>query len=160
MKAAGLRDLTYEELTERLDETKQDLFNLRFQLATSQSDNTARSGQLRREIARIKTVLGEWDREGRPRGYEDYEDYEDEPHQPVEPAVADAPVAVADAPVAVAEAQPADEEEASEEEPVAPDEPAAGEQDEPVAEEREAPEEREDEEAPKRGRRWSRWSKK
>lgn len=148
MKAAGLRDLTYEELTERLDETKQDLFNLRFQLATSQSDNTARSGQLRREIARIKTVLGEWDREGRPRGYEDYEDYEDEPHQPVEPAVADAPVA---------EAQPADEEEASEEEPVAPEEPAAGEQDEPVAEERE---EREDEEAPKRGRRWSRWSKK
>lgn len=153
MKAAGLRDLTYEELTERLDETKQDLFNLRFQLATSQSDNTARSGQLRREIARIKTVLGEWDREGRPRGYEDYEDYEDEPHQPVEPAVADAPVAVA-------EAQPADEEEVREEEPVAPEEPAAGEQDEPVAEEREAPEERDDEEAPKRGRRWSRWSKK
>lgn len=154
MKAAGLRDLTYEELTERLDETKQDLFNLRFQLATSQSDNTARSGQLRREIARIKTVLGEWDREGRPRGYEDYEDYEDEPYQPEEPAAAEAPAAP------VAEAQPADEEEVREEEPIAPEEPVTGEQDEPVAEEPEQPEEPEDEEAPKRSRRWSRWSKK
>lgn len=154
MKAAGLRDLTYEELTERLDETKQDLFNLRFQLATSQSDNTARSGQLRREIARIKTVLGEWDREGRPRGYEDYEDYEDEPYQPEEPAAAEAPAAP------VAEPQPADEEEVREEEPIAPEEPVTGEQDEPVAQEPEEPEQPEDEEAPKRSRRWSRWSKK
>ena len=143
MKAAGLRDLTYEQLTERLDEAKEDLFNLRFQLATSQSDNTARTGGLRREIARIKTVLGEWDREGRPRDYEDYreyEDYEEEPPQPAEPAVADE---------AVAEAQPADEEEVWEEEPVAPEEPVA-----------EEPDETEEEETPQRGRRWSRRSKK
>lgn len=153
MKAAGLRDLTYEELTERLDGAKEDLFNLRFQLATSQSDNTARTGQLRREIARIKTVLGEWDREGRPRDYEDYreyEDYEEERRQPAETAVADD---------ALAEAHPPDEEEeVREEEPVEPEEPVAEGRDAP--EEEEEPEPPEEEESPQRSRRWSRWSKK
>jgi len=59
MKAADLRDLPYEELLEKLSETKEELFNLRFQLATNQLDNTARLRTLRAEVARIATVLRE-----------------------------------------------------------------------------------------------------
>ncbi len=59
MKAHELRPLTGSELYSRLDEGYQELFNLRFQKATGQLTNTARSGQVRREIARIKTVLRE-----------------------------------------------------------------------------------------------------
>ena len=59
MKASELRDLTPAELVERLDETKEELFNLRFQLAMSQSNDTASLGRLRRRIARIKTVMHE-----------------------------------------------------------------------------------------------------
>jgi large subunit ribosomal protein L29 len=59
MKAADLRDLPYEELIEKLAEAKEELFNLRFQLATNQLDNTARLRTLRREVARIATVLRE-----------------------------------------------------------------------------------------------------
>jgi large subunit ribosomal protein L29 len=59
MKAADLRDLPYEELLEKLAETKEELFNLRFQLATNQLDNTARLRTLRAEVARISTVLRE-----------------------------------------------------------------------------------------------------
>ena len=57
MKAAELRDLPYSELTEKLAEAKEELFNLRFQLATNQLDNDARIPQVRREIARIMTVM-------------------------------------------------------------------------------------------------------
>jgi len=59
MKAADLRDLPYEELLEKLSDTKEELFNLRFQLATNQLDNTARLRTLRAEVARIATVLRE-----------------------------------------------------------------------------------------------------
>ena len=59
MKAAELRELTAAELAERLDETKSELFNLRFQLAVNQTENTAALGQLRRDIARIRTVMRE-----------------------------------------------------------------------------------------------------
>lgn len=59
MKASELRDLTPAELAEQLDEAKEELFNLRFQLAVSQSENTASLGILRRRIARIKTVMHE-----------------------------------------------------------------------------------------------------
>ena len=59
MKALELRELTPAELTEKLDETKEELFNLRFQLAVSQSEDTASLGRLRRLIARIKTVMHE-----------------------------------------------------------------------------------------------------
>ena len=59
MKAVELRALTYKELTEKLDEAKEELFNLRFQMVTNQLDNTARLGEVRREIARIKTVVRE-----------------------------------------------------------------------------------------------------
>jgi len=57
MNATEMRDLTYEELTEKLDEGKEELFNLRFQMATNQLDNTARLRQVRREVARIATVM-------------------------------------------------------------------------------------------------------
>ena len=59
MKAAQLRDLPYAELGEKLAEAKEELFNLRFQLATNQLDNEARIRQVRREVARIMTVMRE-----------------------------------------------------------------------------------------------------
>lgn len=59
MKAAEMRDLTPAELVDLLDETKEELFNLRFQLAVSQSNDTASLGRLRRQVARIKTVMRE-----------------------------------------------------------------------------------------------------
>ena len=57
MNAAELRDLTYEELVEALAEAKEELFNLRFQMATNQLDNTARLRQVRRQVARIATLM-------------------------------------------------------------------------------------------------------
>jgi large subunit ribosomal protein L29 len=59
VKAADLRDLPYEELLEKLGEAKEELFNLRFQMATNQLDNSARITLMRREVARISTVLRE-----------------------------------------------------------------------------------------------------
>jgi large subunit ribosomal protein L29 len=58
-KAQELRELTLQELDQKLIESKHELFNLRFQLATGKQDNSARLGQVRREIARIATVLRE-----------------------------------------------------------------------------------------------------
>ena len=54
-----LRELNLDELDMKLVEAKQELFNLRFQLATGKQDNSARLGQVRREIARVATVLRE-----------------------------------------------------------------------------------------------------
>ncbi|MGH2731065.1 MAG: 50S ribosomal protein L29 [Actinomycetota bacterium] len=54
---AELTELSVDELQDRLGETKEELFNLRFQNATGQLDNYKRLGELRRDIARIKTVL-------------------------------------------------------------------------------------------------------
>jgi large subunit ribosomal protein L29 len=59
MKALELRNNSYTELTELLDGAKEELFNLRFQLATNQLDNTMRLREVRREIARIQTVMRE-----------------------------------------------------------------------------------------------------
>jgi large subunit ribosomal protein L29 len=59
VKASELRDLTADELAARLTEAKEELFNLRFQMATGQLDNTARLGEVRREVARIASVLRE-----------------------------------------------------------------------------------------------------
>ena len=56
-KAAQLRDLTDEALIQRLAETKQALFNLRFQHVTGQLDNYSRLPELKREVARINTEL-------------------------------------------------------------------------------------------------------
>lgn len=59
MKAIELKELDAAELAEKLDEAKEELFNLRFQMATNQLDNTARLRQVRREVARISTVIRE-----------------------------------------------------------------------------------------------------
>jgi len=59
MKAAELRELNAAELGETLGEAKEELFNLRFQLATNQLDNVARIGQIRRDVARIETIIRE-----------------------------------------------------------------------------------------------------
>ncbi len=59
MNAAELREMTYKELTEKLGESKEELFNLRFQSVTNQLDNTERLGAVRRDIARIKTLIRE-----------------------------------------------------------------------------------------------------
>ena len=55
--AYELRELNSEELTPRLREAKEELFNLRFQMATSQLDNTARVKQVKKDIARIQTEM-------------------------------------------------------------------------------------------------------
>lgn len=57
MKAKELRDLSNEEIESRIDQLKDELFNLRFQLATGQLENPMRIGQVRKDIARAKTVL-------------------------------------------------------------------------------------------------------
>ena len=58
-KSTELREADESELETRLAEAKQELFNMRFELATGQRDNTARIGDVRRDIARIKTLLRE-----------------------------------------------------------------------------------------------------
>ena len=59
MKAKDLRELTDDELGRRSTETRQELFNLRFQAATGALENTARLALAKREIARILTVQNE-----------------------------------------------------------------------------------------------------
>lgn len=59
MKVSEIRDMTTEELTDKVGSLKRELFNLRFQLATGQLDNTARIKEVRKSIARAKTVLRE-----------------------------------------------------------------------------------------------------
>ncbi|NLP26218.1 MAG: 50S ribosomal protein L29 [Clostridiales bacterium] len=59
MKASEIRNLSVEEMNERLVDLKQELFNLRFQHTVNQLDNTARLRDVKKDIARIKTVLQE-----------------------------------------------------------------------------------------------------
>ena len=59
MSASDLRELTTAELVEALTEAKEERFNLRFQVATNQLDNTARLQSVKKEIARILTVMRE-----------------------------------------------------------------------------------------------------
>ncbi len=59
MKAGELRGMASAELATKLDESFQELFNLRFQRATGKLTNTARTRQVRVDIARIKTILRE-----------------------------------------------------------------------------------------------------
>ena len=59
MKAKELRDLTSEELMSKLNDFKSELFSLRFQLATGQLENTARIKLVKKDIARVKTILAE-----------------------------------------------------------------------------------------------------
>jgi large subunit ribosomal protein L29 len=57
VSATELRKLTAKQLAERLDDAKAELFNLRFQLATNQLDNTARLTHVKKDVARILTVM-------------------------------------------------------------------------------------------------------
>ena len=57
MKAAEIRELAADDLQAKLKEARAELFNLRFQMATSQLDNTARVGQVKKDIARIQTEM-------------------------------------------------------------------------------------------------------
>ncbi|WP_164218759.1 50S ribosomal protein L29 [Virgibacillus sp. YIM 98842] len=57
MKANEIRELTTTEIEQKIKSLKEELFNLRFQLATGQLENTARIREVRRSIARMKTVV-------------------------------------------------------------------------------------------------------
>jgi large subunit ribosomal protein L29 len=59
LRARDLKQLSDEELTKRLSESRENLFNLRFQVATGALDNTARLRLARREIGRILTIQNE-----------------------------------------------------------------------------------------------------
>ena len=67
LAASDLRARTPDELSDQLDTLGKEIFNLRFQRASGQLENTARVRQVRREIARIKTILGERQRRA-PQG--------------------------------------------------------------------------------------------
>lgn len=55
--SSELRELDEDELDNKLTESKQELFNLRFQVVTGQLDNVARIGHVRKDVARIRTIL-------------------------------------------------------------------------------------------------------
>ena len=57
MKPAEIRALSDEELAKKLEDGRAELFNLRFQMATSQLDNTARVKNVKRDIARVQTEM-------------------------------------------------------------------------------------------------------
>ena len=57
MKYAEIRELSSDDLQAKLKEARAELFNLRFQMATSQLDNTARVKQVKKDIARIQTEM-------------------------------------------------------------------------------------------------------
>lgn len=59
VKASKLREFTSEELNHKLEEFKNELFNLRFQLATGQLENPMRLKAVKKDIARVKTILRE-----------------------------------------------------------------------------------------------------
>ncbi len=59
MKVSEIRDLTTEELNTKLGDLKKDLFNLRLELATNQLNNTNRISEVKRDIARVYTVIRE-----------------------------------------------------------------------------------------------------
>jgi large subunit ribosomal protein L29 len=66
MKPGDVRARTEDELTEQVETLGKEIFNLRFQRASGQLENTARVRQVRRDIARIKTILGERRRQASP----------------------------------------------------------------------------------------------
>lgn len=59
MRASELRDMTAEELQQQLQELKEELFNLRFQSAIGELDNPLRIREVRRDVARVFTVIRE-----------------------------------------------------------------------------------------------------
>ena len=65
MRAEELRELTMDELNQKYRDFRAELFNLRFQKAIGQLDNTARIRIIKRTIARIKTIMRERERGGK-----------------------------------------------------------------------------------------------
>jgi large subunit ribosomal protein L29 len=61
MHPSEIRNLSQVEMARHLDEAHHELFNLRFQYATGQLKNTARLSEVRREIARLRTILREYE---------------------------------------------------------------------------------------------------
>jgi large subunit ribosomal protein L29 len=59
MKVKEIRELSDEELTRKVDDLKDELFKLRFQLATGQLENPMRIREVRRSIAQVKTIIRE-----------------------------------------------------------------------------------------------------
>jgi large subunit ribosomal protein L29 len=59
VKPAELREMGNAELQERLDQSRQELFNLRFQAATQQIENVRRMREVKKDVARIVTILSE-----------------------------------------------------------------------------------------------------
>ena len=57
MKASEIREMSLEELQTKLTELKEELFNLRFQLAVNQLENSSRIGAVKKDIARVSTIL-------------------------------------------------------------------------------------------------------
>lgn len=68
LKLSEIRDLPVEEINQKLAETKEELFNLRFQNATGQLDNYKRLGDLKRDVARLKGILRERELAGTDAG--------------------------------------------------------------------------------------------
>jgi large subunit ribosomal protein L29 len=64
MKASELRGLSDADLQKRLNDSRQELFNLRFQLATRKLENTARIRVVRKDVARILQIMGQRRQEG------------------------------------------------------------------------------------------------
>ena len=64
MKSAEIRELAEDELEQKEIELREELFNLKIQIATGQLENTARIGQVKKDIARIQTVLNTRARSG------------------------------------------------------------------------------------------------
>lgn len=57
MKASEIREMSVEELELKLADLKEELFNLRFQLAVNQLENSSRIGTVKKDIARVSTIL-------------------------------------------------------------------------------------------------------
>ncbi len=108
-KVVELRDLGDEDLIERLESSKEELFNLRFQLATGQLDNPMRIKDVRHDVARILTILRERELEAK------FEALEAERHAQPEPRRAPAPVAAGTDAVAEEEDEASETPAASEE---------------------------------------------
>ena len=65
MKATEIRKMSAEELTSKLGDLKKDLFQLRLQHATNQLDNPVKIAEVKRDIARVKTIIREFELAGR-----------------------------------------------------------------------------------------------
>ncbi len=64
MKASELKEMTVDELQTKLTELKEELFNLRFQLAVNQLENSSRIGSVKKDIARVSTILRQMELNG------------------------------------------------------------------------------------------------